>query len=685
MQRSVEKCRTLKKEYRTRYKHEFPKLSVRLRKFCFFLLCLFPFAAGAQQIRRDSVPARPRPAAPVVPDSLKPLTYILANQPEKVYPGPDTMPDFQFRMYDPARRQAIDWGTLGSLATPARPLWFAVPARKGFDPGIHNFDLYRLNASDLRIYQNTRSYSEVFFSQGQSQDNLMFSAQMARTFSGGSTFSFDYRSYNNLGQFRYQQAQHNSLAAGMRVPVGKRYEGYIVFCQNVFRQKDNGGIVTDTIFGKGQFQRTIDAEIRLPGESAQTRVSDRTLQLTQHFRFAGEDTGKRAYRATHSIAWTKSFWKFSDTEVDANQDFYGPFFITETRGLRDHIRLNRLDNSFTISTFKQKKAGQPSDLLAFGLTHSWFDLYQEPLDSSFSNLFLNARIGITPSERFALTAQGDLGMLNNFGEYQLSGALSLSLGKAGRISASVLSQRRPPSLLQYRNWVSFRELWRNDNLKKPLENALSFTYALPLAGLELTGQTHVISNYIYFDQDAKPVQTTSPLQVGQLLISENLHVGRLHFDNTLGLQQLNRSDVVRLPSWFSKNSLYYSGKVFKKNMDLSAGADFRINSEFRPDAYMPLTGQFHLQDSLTQKPYPWVDLFVAFKVRSFRFFFRYENLTAIWKPENVFYQTAYHPQNFNTLRFGIRWRFMDSNLPDANQNGNKPSDTAPGSIGPKGF
>lgn len=588
-------------------------------------------------------------------------------------------------MYDPARRPAIDWATLGNLATPARPLWFEVPARKGFDAGIHAFDLYRLNASDLRFYQNTRSYSEVFFSQGQSQDNLMFTAQMARTFSGGSTFSFDYRSFNNLGQFRYQQAQHNSLSAGMRVPVGKRYEGYFVFCQNVFRQKDNGGIVTDTIFGKGQFQNAIDAEILLPGESAQTRVSDRALQLTQHFRFAGKETGKRAYRATHTIAWSKNFWKFSDTDAEEDQDFYGTFFVTEKRGLRDHVRLNRLDNSFVISTFKQKKAGQPSDLLAFGLTHSWFDLYQEPLDSTFSNLFLNARLGITPSEGFSLTAQGDLGMLNNFGEYQVSGALSLSLGKAGRLSASVLSQRRPPSLLQYRNWVSFRELWRYDDLKKPLENSLSVTYALPLVGLEVTGQTHVISNFTYFDQSSQPVQTGTPLQVGQLLITENLHFGHFHFDNTLGLQQINRGDILRLPSWFSRNSLYYSGKLFKKNMDLRAGADFRVHGEFQPDAYMPLIGQFHLQDTLSQNPYPWVDLFVAFKVRSFRFFFRYENLTAIWQPEKVYYQTAYHPQNFNTLRFGISWRFMDNNLPDANQNGNKPGDSPPGSIGPKGF
>lgn len=656
---------------------------MRLRNFCFFLCLLLPGTLSAQT--RDSVPTPPVAIRAAV-DTLKPLVYVLSAQPEKIWPGPDSMPGFQFRMYDPARRQTPDWATLGNLGMAARPLWFGPVARLGFDVGASPFALYRLKAEELRFYQNTRSFSEVFFSQGQNQDNLMFNAQLARTFSGGATFAFEYRTFNNLGQFRFQQAQHNSMSLGLRIPVGPRYEGYLVFCQNVFRQQDNGGIVTDTIFGQGQFSGPIDAEIRLPGESARTRNSDWTIQLTQHYNFTGQKEGKRALRATHTLAWSKSFWKFSDTEIDQDSLFFGSFLTTDPRGLRHQITQKRLDNSFIVSTFKQKAPGQPSDLLAFGLTHSWFDLYQEPHDSAFSNLFLTAQLGITPSERFGFTARGHLGMLNNFGEYQLNGALVLGLGNAGQFRATLLSQRRPASLLQYRAVVSYQDLWRND-MEKPLETSVSATYAIPQIGLSLSGQLHLVNNFVYFDQQSKPVQTTAPVQVSQLLVTENLRWRALHFDNTLGLQQFNRTDVLRLPSWFSKNSLYYAGDIFKKRMHLNAGLDFRLNGEFQPEAYQPLLWQFHLQDSLTQKPYPWLDVFIAFKVRTFCFFFRYENLTALWQPDQVFYQTAYHPQNFNTLRMGIRWRFMDSNTPE--QKGKSDSNTSngppSGPIGPRGF
>ncbi|MCB0576134.1 MAG: hypothetical protein KDC61_16385, partial [Saprospiraceae bacterium] len=53
-----------------------------------------------------------------------PLLFTFALTPERAYPADDTLPNRHFRMYDPARRQQIDWGTLGNLGSAARPLLF---------------------------------------------------------------------------------------------------------------------------------------------------------------------------------------------------------------------------------------------------------------------------------------------------------------------------------------------------------------------------------------------------------------------------------------------------------------------------------------------------------------------------------------------------------------------------------
>ncbi len=655
----------------------------RLVFACIF--CCITVSTFAQQ------PASPTTRPVKLPD--EPLLITFALSPERLVPAADTLPDRDFRMYDPARRQAIDWGTQGNLGSAARPLLFENQARKGFDVGVHSFDLYMLQPAQLGFYRNVRTFSDASFSQGRNQFETNLNARFARTFEGGTNFSLEYRTLNNLGQYRYQRDKHNALAMGLWVPVGKRYDGFLIYTRNVIRQQENGGIVTDTVFGTGEFAGPIAAEVRLPREAATTRLDDQTLQLTQHLRLIGKaTTGKRTLRATHTFAWNQQRYKFADQGTGANGlgddlDFFDPIFVTDFRGIRHFVSLDRIDNSFTINTFKTKNQGRPSDLLAVGLTHSYFKVNQEPREFKVSNLFLTGNLAITPSEKFAFTAQGALGVLDNIGEYQLQGELSLGLGKAGQLRASLLSQIRPPALLFDQLYVSKRQVWDHD-FAKPIENTLSATYALPLIGLEATARAHVVNNYLYFDQNAVAAQTTSPLQVTQLLVQENIKWGSLRFDNTVALQQANRDDVFRLPKWFSKNSLYFSGKVFKKRMLLNAGVDFRINSDFRPDGYHPLSWQFHLQDSLSQKPYPWIDLFASFKVQSFRGFVRYENCATWWDKTQVFYQTARHPHPFGALRFGIAWRFMDNNQGDEKETPNSPSGISPNPasrpIGPRG-
>jgi hypothetical protein len=654
------------------------------RAFAVFLChiaCIFGFSVSifAQQ------PVAASPTSQRIEPDTMPLLFTFALTPERSEPAGDTLPDRAFRMYDPARQQMIDWGTLGNLGSSARPLLFETQPRRGFEVGEHAFDLYRVQPGDLRFYRNSRSFSDVFFSQGSKQDQGLLNARFSRTFQGGANFSLDYRTINNTGPYRYQRDKHNTIVFGIWLPVGKRYDGFLIFSKNVMRQQENGGIVSDTALGDGQFSGPINAEIRLPEEQALTRIADQTLQLTQHLKFTGaKDESKRALRATYTFAWKQERYKFSDGSDQqglARDSFFFDTFLVDRRGIRHFTELSRFDNTFTLSTFKAKNKGQPSDVLAVGLTHSYFNLNQEPRDSTFSNLFLTGDFSITPSERFALKAKGALGMLANFGEYQVSSELSVGLGKVGQLRAGLLSQRRPPSLLHYRLFVSKRLLWQND-FEKPVENTLYATYSLPFIGLELTARTHLISNYLYYNQAGVAAQTTSPVQVAQFIVTENFNLGPIRFENTGALQQSTRSDLVRLPRWFTKNSVYFSGKVIKKRLELNAGADFRLNSDFRPDGYQPVTWQFYLQDTLTQKPFPWLDVFVTFKIQTFRGFVRYENFLAIWNKTDVFYQTAHHPQPFGAIRFGLAWRFLDSNRTDVNQ---PPTSTPPpGTIGPSG-
>ncbi|MCB9343718.1 MAG: hypothetical protein H6576_08480 [Lewinellaceae bacterium] len=622
------------------------------------LLCV---ALNAQN--PDSIPVKPSAFPVNLKDVDEPLRFTYAASPEKSEAESDTLPDYLFRMYDPARKPDLDYGTLGNLGSSARPLWYEVRPRLGFDLGIRSFELYTLRPQDLKFYRNKRSFSDAFFSQGRNNLEAMVNARFARTFSGGTCFSLDYHSINNLGQFNYQRDRHNALSAGLWVPIGKRYDGFVIFTKNVMRQQENGGIVSDTVFTGAQFQGPLAADINLPDKKAYTRYDEQVFHLDQHFRFAGGNAGKRALRASHSLEWLNQSYKFSDGDtingLRNDSTFFGNFLVDE-RGLRNYISLDRIDNNFTINTFKKKDQGTSGDLLALGLRHSLIVLYQEPVRKYITNLFFTGKLELNPSERFRFSGSAALGVLKNIGEYQIAARINVGLGKAGELRASLLSQRRPADQVQELLYVSKRQIWGFDHAK-PVETSIYGAYALPLVGFEGGVRTTLVNNYVYYNESASPSQTNSPLQILQLMVKENVHWKWLHVDNTFGLQQANRSDVLHLPTWFSKNSLYLNGRVFKKRMLLSTGVDFRLNSDFQPDGYQPLTGQFYLQDTLSQQPYPWIDLFLAFKVQAFRFFFRYENCSRWWDQTQVYYQTARYPQSFGGIRFGLSWRFMDDN------------------------
>ncbi len=641
----------------------------------FVAVCwLLPTAAAAQQPTRtqpglgiDSL----TPPPIVEPPDTVPLRYFTAGSPELLRYDSDTMPDFEFRMYDPSRQTALDWGTLGNVGSAARPLFFETKARRGFHTGVQAFDLYKMRPEDLRFYQHPRLPTEVRFNRGAQQADDMSRVRISRTFPRQLTFALQMRRLGNLGQYRFQRVRQDGFSAGAAWPVNKRYTAAAIFTTNRSEQQENGGILANTRFDS--IGDPIEAQIRL-SQKANTLFLDRQLYFIHHLTFGS--AAKRAFRATHTVRgrWERN--KFSNpgaggegASLGQDSVFFG-FFATDPRGLRHFVGVTRLENTFNLTTYKQKKAGQSSDELSVGLSHTLFRLRQEPLDSTFYNLFLTGQLVVAPSDRFALRARGELGVLANFGEYHVSASLLLGLGKAGELRGALLSQRYPAGLVHQQMWVTERPIWRND-FAKPIETTISATYALPLIGLEATARTHLVNNFLYFDQESRARQTSAPVQVTQLMVVENLRFGPIHFDNTVALQQINRSDVLRLPGWFSKNSLYFSGKLFKNRLLATLGVDFRINAEFQPDAYQPLAWQFRLQDSLRAKPYPWVDVFAAVKIATLRAFFRYENLAAFVNRGDVFYQTAWHPHPFPAFRFGVAWRFSDSEraTPGGNQGG----------------
>jgi hypothetical protein len=96
-------------------------------------------------------------------------------------------------------------------------------------------------------------------------------------------------------------------------------------------------------------------------------------------------------------------------------------------------------------------------------------------------------------------------------------------------------------------------------------------------------------------------------------------------------------------------------------MDLQVGGEVYYNSRFYGDGYMPVTGMFYMQRAVKLGDYPYTDIFINFKVKRIRFFFKYEHLNSSIFNQKEFLAPHYpvDPNSPIPLKFGISWTFYD--------------------------
>ncbi len=602
------------------------------------------------------------------PDTLS-IYYFFADNPEEEYAFSDSTLNNYYHQFDPVRDRELDYAHLGNVGSAHRPIVYEPRFRQGFDIGFSQFDLYTTPAKDLRFYRIDRAYTNLGFNQIGSQSNTRTTAQFSRNFSGGVNLSLDYDRITLSGDqelFPRQLNRNTAFALGLwKHGRQGKYDGFFATAFNEIQQQDNGGIVSGPTEEEG-FETPSSAQVFL--DEAETQHVYRDLAYTQYLRLnrAGDSLAKenrRNYSLAHSIVYGSSEYKSFDEGVTADSAYYGPF-LTDARGLRHFLRLQKVENDFRLRTFKlQEDSGTAAprrqrDLLELGLKHGVYWLEQEPADSTVNNLFVYGRWHFQPGPGLDLETYAHFGLWNNAGDYRLNGKLSLGIGKLGNLTLEATNQLYEPSVLAQRAYISQRLLW-NQDLKKTLETNLRGTYELPAFRLKLSGRYHLINNYVYFDTLGLARQMGTPISILQLVLQKNIKLGAFHLDNTVAAQFASEEDILRLPQLFGKHSLYYRGFWFE-TLHIRIGLDLRYNTDYFADTYLPIIGQFTLQNEREVEFYPAVDGYLSMRVGRFRAFFKWENATNLLLSDRLFYQTGLYPHPTGSgLRFGIKWRFVD--------------------------
>jgi hypothetical protein len=578
-----------------------------------------------------------------------------------------------FQQYDMARQgEFYDYIHIGDVGSAAKSLAFTSTARRGFDVGLHAYDIYQVRYDDIRFFDVNKAYSQAYFSQAMVQTDLIFMATYAANFKKKSgNVSMDYSRISETGLYDNQFTRHTNLRVnGWFQNENKRYTGLWAWVQNINDQEMNGG-VSDTakLFNTGQFNAR--SAVSVNTTTAKTSLRSNEFIYSQYLNLLpSSDNLKLKHRAT----FQNFEYKFYDTNPASDSSFYS-IFQTNNVGLRNFIQYNKLENEVTIHLDYKGS-------LDLGAVHSVYFLNQEPVDTTINNLFLigDWDLNLGKKQNYGLKLRGHFGLLDNRADYLLQGDLFFGIDKKEiRFKLSASSRGYNPTLQQYRLYVSQQKLWQND-FQKTIENRVSGRYDWT-ENFAIQGNYFLVSNLIYWDTLAFPQQSDTITNIGQLMVRWKLNYKNFHFDNSVVLQQTDNS-ILRFPTVATKHSLYFEGMIFKKALFGRVGLDFRYNSAYNFDNFQPITGQFYQQNDWKMLMLPLVDVFLNFQVKSFRAFVKLENVYNLIDANQVYFTAPNYPVRDWTFRFGVSWYFADGL--EALQNGVSGLGSGSGSGKPSG-
>jgi hypothetical protein len=571
--------------------------------------------------------------------------------------------------------------TNGNLGNAARSYLFQPSMKAGFDVGFHAFDAYRFKIEETKIFQTTRPYTELGYMLSSKAEQLV---DLMHTQNRGSNlnFGFDFRFINAPGFLRTQNANDNNIKFHTYYSSkNRRYSLYVIYQNNRLKSSENGGLISDSALQNVAFGDPLGALTRLGittkpiRDPSNTKIltgndyKDNTFLIRQQYDLGQRDslvtdssTFKLFYprlRLQHTFKYAKYRYSFQDQDVDTfNYRHYLQLpllYQPSTLEFVDDWR--EFNNEFSIISFPQKT--NQSQFLKLGVAlQNLRGEYRSTIETLHNVYGLAEYRNRTKNKIWDIEANGQL-YLNGFnsGDYSLQINLKRLLSKnVGFLELGFENVNKTPPAIFYGK-TSFPITISSSFTKENFTRLLA-RYTNPKYNFQLTGEYFLISNYNYFSDLYIPQQEGTLFNVLRVSGEKMFKLSRVfHLYSEVHLQQAAGNPPLNFPQFLTRNRLMYEGNLGYKNLNLATGIEVRYHSPYKADNYSPIMGQFVYQDTAIISNTPDINLFVDFRIKTFKAFVRLENINTIGGNYN--FVSSYYPSTPLWFRLGIWWGFVN--------------------------
>ncbi|MBU2558085.1 MAG: putative porin [Bacteroidetes bacterium] len=581
---------------------------------------------------------------------------------------------FKVSNFDPLDKPYQIFATLSNAGTANKMILFKPDTKIGFDMGNKANASYLKTNSDVRFYIPLQPYSEIRYTMGGNKEQQL-GVSFAREFSPRLIIGMDYNLINSPGPYLNSKTNNSSVIfSGNYTTKNNRYGLAAYYFRNKLEQQENGGILDDSLFINNieTDRRIIDVAL----DNANNLIKFSGFGWEQYFNLSAPpkkitdslsppkkkiQTG----RIKHSLYYQRN--QFLYTDNNPKNVFYSPFDqLLDSTKTYDSTYVQVIRNSLIWNSLSYKIQDTPPPFfLYFGAEHAAFKFSQNSLVDSTLNaekrqydqvaVLGGMQLNLFRSTRIFADAKLIVGGHQN-GDWKLNtrwnqfiGTESKNLGDVDfRINVSSLS----PDWI-HNTYYSNHFRWNNE-LDRSRTFELEASYQIKF--IRLTAGQSTIDRYIYLNKNARPQQISGTLNVRSLSAKFIFKRGKFDLNAFLYYQNPDIDSIIHMPEFGANLKFAFSQALFDNAAVLQPGFNVRWFSAYYADTYMPALRSFYIQDEIKIGNYPYIDVYLALKVKRANIFLQYANLMGLSGEFNYF-TTPHYPMRDSRFYFGVSWRF----------------------------
>ncbi len=540
---------------------------------------------------------------------------------------------------------------------------------------------------DISYYRTptplTDLYYKTVFEQGQQLDALL-----TLNTSPNFNFSLAYKGVRSLGDYRDELTSTKSFRGTLSYNTkNNRYVANLHFVDQSIFNEENGGFSAqsrlDFLSGESDFERRSVLDLTFRGVS--NELEGRRFYISHEYRIVKQDTLSRNQLAVvHRFNNSTKTFRFNQEAPTSN--ILGTSLLEND--INDKNELEYIENSLGFK-YSNTRLGK----IEFLAKHSFFNYRYDAIflrenGNNIPNLISDNLYGFTGKYQnayngFLINTNIESTLVGDFKNQHFYGTVGYKHGNLFTLKAGYKVTSEVPEINKLLNQSSYLSYNWFNNFDNTVTNSLIASFESKyFFDAEVTLSN--IDDYTYFSRvqaDNSPIEVINPTtrntELQQVLVStptqadNSLRLLKLklfrefkfrnfRLTNTLLFQQVdgNTNDLVyNVPTFSTRNSLYYQNEIFKKAMFVQLGTTFRYYSAYYTDGYDPLLGDNYTQNTEKFGDYPLVDVFLNAKVRQTRIFLKVENLQHVLE-QNTTLLDPNNPTRDFKIRFGLVWNFF---------------------------